>query len=323
MTNRLKVHPIIIPTSLGKLETINFYLVERDDELILIDAGENRDTHFQALINKLKELNKDLSDLKAILLTHHHSDHTGLVNRIRSKVELPVFAHKRAGVRLKRDEAYFKRRIHFFKNLYDKHGCGEKGAERVLQLEQSFEKGKDDALAGPLTYFNDGDFLYGFKVISVPGHSPDQVIFYDEREKVAFVGDHFIKHSPSNAIYDLLEDGSTFHSLMVYEQSLKKLLNIDIRLAYAGHGEAITDVKDILNHKLDRIEQKGRRILGELTEAMTAMQLAEKMYQGRLNSPILFALIMSELIGHLERLEHFDFVKKLSVRDMLMYERMK
>src|SRR5699024_5779446 len=157
-----------------------------------------------------------------------------------------------------------------------KHGCGEKGAERVLQLEQSFEKGKDDALAGTLTYFNDGDFLYGFKVISVPSHSPDQVIFYDEREQFDFDSDHFISNSTSNAIYYLLEDGSTFHSLMVYEQSLKKLLNIDIRLAYAGHGEAITDVKDILNHKLDRIEQKGRRILGELTEAMTAMQLAEK-----------------------------------------------
>src|SRR5690625_3315805 len=131
MTNRLKVHPIILPTSLGKLKTINFYLVERDDELILIDAGENKEAHSQSLINKLQELNKDL---KAILLTHHHSDHTGLVNRIRSKIKLPVFAHKRAGVRLMRDEAYFKRRIHFFKNLYDKHGCGEKGAERALQL---------------------------------------------------------------------------------------------------------------------------------------------------------------------------------------------
>lgn len=316
----MKVHPLIVSTKLGKLETVNFYLVEINDSLILIDAGNDDAACRKALKNTLKNIGKTFEDIDAILLTHHHSDHTGLVNYISTYKEILVYVHSEAFVRLTRDETFFQKRIAFYDHLYKMHGCGKLGQERVEQLKVAYEKGKEDKLSLPLHPIKEGDTLFGLEVIETPGHSPDQVSFYHAKEQIAFIGDHFIKHSPSNAIYDIYSDGSTFHSLLTYEASLKKLRLKPLQHAYSGHGHIINDVEATISDKLKRMEHKGQKILAAIEKPITAMELAETLYRDRLDHPMLFALIMSEIIGHLERLEKEQYVKKSLINDMLIYE---
>ncbi|UED87266.1 MBL fold metallo-hydrolase [Streptomyces profundus] len=57
-------------------EAVNFYLVRSDEGLILIDAG--LPAHLGQLRDYLVSIGHDLEDIRAVLLTHAHPDHTGL-----------------------------------------------------------------------------------------------------------------------------------------------------------------------------------------------------------------------------------------------------
>ena len=55
---------------------VNYYLIEDPDGLILIDAG--LPSHRAQLQGLLSDLGRSLADVRAVLLTHGHPDHTGL-----------------------------------------------------------------------------------------------------------------------------------------------------------------------------------------------------------------------------------------------------
>ena len=60
--------------------SVNFYLIEDPDGLILIDAG--LPAHREQLHGLLAGLGRSLADVRAVLLTHGHLDHTGLAHTI-------------------------------------------------------------------------------------------------------------------------------------------------------------------------------------------------------------------------------------------------
>jgi len=60
--------------------SVNFYLIEDDDGLVLIDAG--LPGHREQLSGLLADLGRSLADVRAVLLTHGHLDHTGLAHTL-------------------------------------------------------------------------------------------------------------------------------------------------------------------------------------------------------------------------------------------------
>jgi glyoxylase-like metal-dependent hydrolase (beta-lactamase superfamily II) len=70
---------------------VNFYLIEDTEGLILIDAG--LPGHFGLLLERLSRLGHQLTDIRAVLLTHGHPDHTGLAGRLRAEAGAEVWIH--------------------------------------------------------------------------------------------------------------------------------------------------------------------------------------------------------------------------------------
>ena len=60
--------------------SINFYLIEGPDGLILIDSGVP--AFLEQLRGLLTGLGRSLADIRAVLLTHGHLDHTGLAHTL-------------------------------------------------------------------------------------------------------------------------------------------------------------------------------------------------------------------------------------------------
>src|SRR5699024_4829636 len=83
------VTPIIIPTK-NSLQSVNFYIVQGENSITLIDAGYNNAKSFSALEQTLHQQEKTIADIDQILLTHHHIDHVGLVDQSYSK-QKPLF----------------------------------------------------------------------------------------------------------------------------------------------------------------------------------------------------------------------------------------
>ena len=169
-----KIVPIIVPNKEG-LRSVNFYLVLNGNSVHLIDAGMNDEDCWNALLGALKSHRLEISDITAIILTHHHSDHVGLVNRITSLKQIPVYASPLSIPRLKRDSKFLEMRIDFFTKLYREMGCGTMGEKHISYLERSFKKNRHRALEAEIHEIT-GRQLFQYEVIEVPGHSPDQQI---------------------------------------------------------------------------------------------------------------------------------------------------
>lgn len=315
------VYPVIVPTTLGNLQTINFYLVEAEGKLILIDAGVDNDACWDNFCEVLRENDFTLHDLDAIILTHNHSDHIGLVNRIRQICDIPVYAHEDAIIRLKRDRNFLEKRAQFFEKLYGEMGCGSDADELLERLKTSIDRNAHQKINGEIQSLVGGDYICGFNVIEVPGHAPDQITLWHEESGMMFVGDHLIKHSPSNALVELGKDGKRIRSLILYEKSLKKLLDFKVKTAYSGHGELIGEPYKLIHQKLERIKQKGNRIEKLLTEEKTAAEIAKELYGNRYEP--LLPLVMSEIIGHLDRLESLGKIVKEIRRNVYYFKQNK
>ena len=62
-------------------EMVNYYLVEADGGLTLIDAG--LPAFYGQLEEFLRGRGRRVSDIDALLLTHPHGDHVGIAEKVR------------------------------------------------------------------------------------------------------------------------------------------------------------------------------------------------------------------------------------------------
>jgi glyoxylase-like metal-dependent hydrolase (beta-lactamase superfamily II) len=70
----------------------NWYLIEQDSRLTLIDAGFPG--HYSVLLEGLRSIGREPRDIEAILITHAHADHTGFAERLSRETGAPVFVHE-------------------------------------------------------------------------------------------------------------------------------------------------------------------------------------------------------------------------------------
>ncbi|GGD76451.1 MBL fold metallo-hydrolase [Paenibacillus nasutitermitis] len=143
---------------------VRVWVVVEDDGVVLVDAGIGSMTKgILTFIDKLSA-----GPLKAIILTHGHSDHVGAVNKIIGERSVPVYAHPVEIPYMEGMLAYPRRK------------------KAAASLEAR--------IAVPLPEDAEGTGLAAFgslKPYLTPGHSPGHVVYYHERDRVLLAGDLF------------------------------------------------------------------------------------------------------------------------------------
>lgn len=318
MKNRstLKIHPVIAPSALA-LKSINFYLVEQNESLTLVDAGMNDDVCWDALQHTLEENSLKLEDITEILLTHHHGDHVGLVNRITELHPIPVYAHSKSIPRLKRDPDFLSMRIEFYKRLYVQMGCGELGDKQVAYLFNAVNNNKDQKINSEIIEIKESQLL-NLEVIHFPGHAPDQIAFLDKSENRLLAGDLLIEHISSNALVEPDENGERIRTLVEHIESLKRCFALGVDILYPGHGNIIHQAGPLIEKRLHNIETKSKKILALIEAGITTgNELAKTYYKEKYLKE--FPLVMSEIIGHLDYLEYQGKIDKYSSGNVIHY----
>lgn len=149
---------------LTRMTAFNCYLVREEDGLTLVDTnmgGTQKDI--------LQAAQSIGLPIRRITLTHAHGDHAGSLDEV--VAQLPDA-----------EVAFTTRTAEFLQGELEL-----RPDEPQAQLRGSFVRRTTQAerLLAP------GDMLGSLRVLAAPGHTPDQIAFYDERDGTLIAGDAF------------------------------------------------------------------------------------------------------------------------------------
>lgn len=133
-----------------------------------------------------------------------------------------------------------------------------------------------------------------------------------------FGGDFLISHISSNALVEPNLDGERIESLSQHARSYETCLSLELELVYSGHGQPITNPHDLIKRRLAGLDKKAEKFLALVSSGKrTGSEIAQAYYKETYDQQ--FALVMSEVIGHLDYLEKQGKVKKELVQGVWHY----
>jgi glyoxylase-like metal-dependent hydrolase (beta-lactamase superfamily II) len=297
------VHRLAIPTPFA-VGRVNVYLIE-DEPLTLIDAGPNSGTSFDQLQRGIEGLGHRLEDIDLVVLTHQHIDHLGLVSLVAARSGAEVAAIDAAVPFVERFSREAQADDDFARDIMLRHGIPPDVVAALQSVSLAFRAwGAPVDVTRPL---GDGAALSlrdrTLHVHHRPGHSPTDTVFHDRRRSMLIAGDHLLRHVSSNPLITRPRDGSAERpqALVQYLESLGATREMDVELVLPGHGEPITDHRDLIDQRLVlhlRRADKIGRLIAE--RPRSAYEIAQALWG---NIAVTQAyLTLSEVLGHLDLL---------------------
>ncbi|MGM9948844.1 MAG: MBL fold metallo-hydrolase [Lysinibacillus sp.] len=291
------VYPILFEVNYGQMKSINCFLYKNGDTLTLIDAGINLPAFHEFFHEKLAEYGFTITDIDQIILTHHHGDHTGMVNTILSHKTVPIYVHQLAIERLQLTEEYQLQKRDFYTQLYIEYGCLHLAEQRLAKFEKTMKESDHLRINADIIPLTDGDMVEGLQVKEVPGHSPDSILLYDPQTRWLFAGDLILYTGTTSALVDHDKEGRLLPTVMQYKHSLETCLHYDASMVFAGHQQPFDDLQEIAQRNLDRIDFQLQRIMAKVADGHeTALSIASAIYGERTEKE--FPIIISEIISY-------------------------
>jgi len=192
-------------------------------ELTLIDTGVPKSE--EKIVAAIESIGRKATDLKHIIVTHCHPDHSGSLAALKRMTGATAYMH--------RDDAAMVRRGEGKRPMTAAPGLMRKV---FFTLFVSFSSGKiepsvidreiDDATELPIAG--------GLKAIHVPGHCAGQLAFLWPRRRVLFAAD---------ACSNMMGLGYSlgYEDFALGQRALSKLAALDFDVALFGHGSPITN----------------------------------------------------------------------------------
>lgn len=199
---------------------VNAYLLEGKDGLTLVDTGIPGST--EKILDAVRSLGKQPADVKHILVTHLHGDHTGSLAALKHATGAPAYMHPldAALVRQGQSSRPFQPAPGVFNKLLTAM-MERRGPVPIEPAETEHELGDQQTL----------DFVEGMCVFHAPGHAAGQMVFHLPGHGGILIA--------ADACGNLMGLGypPIFEDLEEGVRTLKKLSALDFEVAVFGHGK--------------------------------------------------------------------------------------
>lgn len=227
-----------------KLSVTNCYLIKSGEKYILFDTGYEYE--WELFCKRLKEAGVSISEISHIILTHHHDDHCGLLNRIlkeNSDIKV-VMSYLAKDLLLKgeNDRSHggrlINKRIGFIWRLNGKRFKIMLTLKKYIDPKTNLKfppyklREKDIIISGDTRLKDIGIGLDG-TIIETPGHTIDSIsVIFDDGDSI--VGD---------AAANMLRFAGTKYCVIFisdideYYNSWRKIISQDAKQIFPAHGE--------------------------------------------------------------------------------------
>jgi len=209
----------------------HWYVVEEGGRLTLVDAGKPSD--WAQLLEALESLQRSLSDIDCVLLTHAHSDHTGFAERARVEAQATVRVHDadaavaKGAKRARTERRYTAYLVHAeaYRTLFGLMGGGGLRIVPVTEVVTFAEGDRFDVPGKP-------------RVVHAPGHTAGMAALFFEAQSWLCTGDALVTRNPmTGRLGPQVMPGSLNVSSAQALESLGRLAETHARLVLPGHGE--------------------------------------------------------------------------------------
>jgi glyoxylase-like metal-dependent hydrolase (beta-lactamase superfamily II) len=215
-------------------ERVNFYFVEDGGRVTVVDAGLSG--YWDQLEPALAQVGRSLDDIEAVVLTHAHSDHTGVAGRLHER-GVPVYLHAADHELLKTGKETWKREGSALSVLGHPRAWGffwhmaRNGALKPPHI--------DDPI--PITHGDELEVPGRPRVIHTPGHTPGHCSLHFERHGALLVGDLLCTWHPilGRRGPQILPAAFNVSSAQALE-SLGRIEQLSADVVLPGHGEPWT-----------------------------------------------------------------------------------
>jgi glyoxylase-like metal-dependent hydrolase (beta-lactamase superfamily II) len=296
---------IDIPLPLAHVGSVNAWLL-LGEPLTLIDTGPRDDGALAALEDGLRSAGVRLEDVELVLATHHHLDHVGLAATIQRRSGTTIAVIGGLADYAEHYAAEVEEDRSFAHALMAHHGVPPQVVADDEPFWDFIRAGSEGFRAD--VRLADGDRIRAggrvLRVLARPGHSTTDTLFVDDRDALAFAGDHLLSAISSNTEIlpaERADDGRA-RSRLRYLENLQRTAAMPLAQLLTGHGVPVTDHAGLVEARLLEHRRRAERIVGILADGpASAYEIAGRIWPARTvtEQPL---LVVWEVVGHLELL---------------------
>ena len=208
------------------------YLVPIENKYMLIDTGYEK--HKKLFHERLGTLNIKIDDIVCILLTHHHDDHSGLLNEIKAhNPSCRIIMHAKAIPHLQSGKDDLSRSKYVNAKVGGMMKLVKKFNKKWTFAFPPYKVDDNDIVINEETALKSIGINIPGKIIYTPGHTDDSISLVLD-DGVCFVGD---------AAANMLQLLGTRYCVVViddlkkYYHSWERLIVENVKTIYPAHGK--------------------------------------------------------------------------------------
>lgn len=280
---------------------VNAYLIDAEP-LTLIDAGINTPQAENALRIALASAGAFPESIERIIITHAHPDHYGLVHMLQEASGATVYFPEREIARVRDRQLVFEVGRLLLEAgmpldlLFQMDQQRRRGPRPRMQHEEVIPVADGDSFE-----FSAPEGTFSLNAHLLPGHTGGHMCYLETGSGTFFAGDQLLPDVSPNPLIEPSLDvpGERRRSLKEYLASLAKMADLELGLAYPGHGAPIEDPNKLIAWTIDHHLAKKDDVAGRLRpEARTPYELAREIYPHVEGYDIYLAV--SETVAHLD-----------------------